>query len=418
MYLCKYLYNKCRVIIVEENMMLAFISVSKVFSSSSYTSFWLLFLLLLQFYMNAAVFSVSDSANIDIDEIRYKYHDNKNNDNRRQEPIANQDHYQDFLESRKQPPPMPLQFHAKIHLYAHQLPRNNTYPSYKTKMDVSYDYYLQRVKCIVHEGINKGKVYLRRYDERTEYMVKMKKKKNENNIDQYLYKEANEEEYKIHKSDPTNTAFTKCIRSYLGESMPKFELKHSALPNNQTNFIYQGTGPLASMNNVILDEEDDKQYLEMQQNQIEDFYNNDDPTLVDYYTTSSDDNPFSRYDLYISTHTQLPQRIVDFSVDPKTKKEKMIMTYNFVHISTPQFPLASSSSTVGFDQCIDSNDCERNDFMNTTRFDADYISDGKHAHLASTTIYDIERYGFKYEDCDWHVGGFPYIHAFLYFLRF
>ena len=57
----------------------------------------------------------------------------------------------------KQVPPMPLQFHAKVHLYAHQLPRNNTYPSYKTKMDISYDYPLQRVKCVIHEGVNKGK---------------------------------------------------------------------------------------------------------------------------------------------------------------------------------------------------------------------------------------------------------------------
>ena len=336
----------------------------------------------------------------------------------------------------KQVPPMPLQFHAKVHLYAHQLPRNNTYPSYKTKMDISYDYPLQRVKCVIHEGVNKGKVYLRRYDEKVEYMIKRKKKVNEkHDIERYIYEGGEETvEHRLKEKNPDAKRFTKCIRSYLGEKMPKFELKHSALKNNEINFIYQRTGPLASMENVLLDEEDDKQYYlnrqkiknNMNGDTLTASDNADDPTLVDYYTTSDEDNPYNRYDLYISTHTQLPQRIVDFSINPKTKQEKMIMTYNFVHISTPQFPI--SSPDVSFNQCKDTTNTCNDDINNNNNLfstsiselelDEDYIHDAKFSHLPSTKIYDIEQYGFEFENCEWHVGGFPYIHAFLYFLRF
>jgi hypothetical protein len=88
-----------------------------------------------------------------------------------------------------EPPVMPLQFTATVEVTAHLVDRTQDYPPWLRVVRVSYDFVNRRALAVVEQGHDEGKTFLRRYDNKTEYMVR-------------------------------GGAYAECQRAYLGETMP------------------------------------------------------------------------------------------------------------------------------------------------------------------------------------------------------
>jgi hypothetical protein len=97
-------------------------------------------------------------------------------------------------------PNFPLQFSATLEITAHLLPEDSSYPPHKRRMEIVYDYEKRRARADLEKGYEAAKFYIRRYDKKQEYMVRL---------------------------PPIND----CKRSYLGETMPKPDLSEA---------VYQG----------------------------------------------------------------------------------------------------------------------------------------------------------------------------------
>lgn len=88
------------------------------------------------------------------------------------------------------PEPMfPLQLSANIEVTAHQISADSEFPPRTRRMVIYYDYLNKRSRADIEEGFEAAKTYIRRYDLKNEYMVRL---------------------------PPIND----CKRSYLGEKMP------------------------------------------------------------------------------------------------------------------------------------------------------------------------------------------------------
>lgn len=93
-------------------------------------------------------------------------------------------------------PSFPLQFSATITITAHLIEPENEYPPRSRSMTVYYDYIRKLARVDIEAGYEAAKTYIRRYDSKNEYMVRL---------------------------DPIND----CKRSYLGELMPFPDLPDS-----------------------------------------------------------------------------------------------------------------------------------------------------------------------------------------------
>jgi len=83
----------------------------------------------------------------------------------------------------------PLQFTADIEIIAHLVPDDGSYPPRTRMLKVMYDYTNKLARADIAKGFEAEKTYIRRYDEKQEYMV---------------------------RPEPIGD----CKRSYLGEVMP------------------------------------------------------------------------------------------------------------------------------------------------------------------------------------------------------
>lgn len=86
-------------------------------------------------------------------------------------------------------PVFPQQFTATVEITAHLVDRSKAYPPWLKVINVKYDYPNQMAYAQVLQGFDEGKTFLRRYDNKSEYMVR-------------------------------GGTYPDCQRSYLGESMP------------------------------------------------------------------------------------------------------------------------------------------------------------------------------------------------------
>lgn len=102
-----------------------------------------------------------------------------------------EDYYGDRLVEVSGPPKIPKTFRTKVYVTAHNANKTQEYPPWRTIMDVFYDYPNRRARADVLEGFDAGRRFLRRYDEKKEYMI---------------------------ENVPNAPAI--CKRSYLGEQMP------------------------------------------------------------------------------------------------------------------------------------------------------------------------------------------------------
>lgn len=86
-------------------------------------------------------------------------------------------------------PIFPLQLSATVEITAHLIEASSEYPPRTRRMKVDYDYIRKIARIDIEEGYEAAKTYIRRYDQKNEYMI---------------------------RDPPIND----CKRSYLGEVMP------------------------------------------------------------------------------------------------------------------------------------------------------------------------------------------------------
>ncbi|KAL4176891.1 hypothetical protein KRP22_001828 [Phytophthora ramorum] len=93
----------------------------------------------------------------------------------------------------RSPPQLPRQFQAEVQVLSHLTDPRQEYPPSMGRMRVQYDFDQQLARAEMVEGYNAGKTFVRRYDEKQEFMVK-------------------------------SGEFRKCERAYLGDTMPTPEI--------------------------------------------------------------------------------------------------------------------------------------------------------------------------------------------------
>lgn len=90
----------------------------------------------------------------------------------------------------------PLQFSGSLEIISHLIAADNEYPPNTRRMSIVYDYHNKRARIDIEAGYEAAKYYIRRYDTKNEYMIRLQP------IDD-------------------------CKRSYLGETMPFPDLSSS-----------------------------------------------------------------------------------------------------------------------------------------------------------------------------------------------
>ncbi|CAM9950116.1 unnamed protein product [Ascophyllum nodosum] len=95
-------------------------------------------------------------------------------------------------------PQFPTQFSATVEITSHLVDRTREYPPRRREMRVWYDYVAGRAKVAVTEGLLAGKIFLRIYASKKEYMIR-------------------------------GGDYASCRRSYLGEAMPAPQYPGTAL---------------------------------------------------------------------------------------------------------------------------------------------------------------------------------------------
>jgi len=197
----------------------------------------------------------------------------------------------------------PLQLSFNVTITAHQIEEASEFPPRTRSMYVRYDYINGRVRADIAAGYEAEKTYIRRYDEKKEYMV---------------------------RHAPLND----CKRSYLGEIMP-----YPLIPN--TEYVHSRDAISGH--------------------------------AVDYYLHEDFE---TRVHMYFRQDTDWPVRVVQETVTAGEGAAPgvsvQMLTYDFTEVELGQ-PEA--------------------------------------AHFELPLPY-------LHEQCDRHVGGFPYIHAFHYFVKF
>ncbi|EEY53154.1 uncharacterized protein PITG_06781 [Phytophthora infestans T30-4] len=97
------------------------------------------------------------------------------------------------VSSVRSPPQLPHQFQAEVLVLSHLTDPRQEYPPSMGRMKVQYDFDQQLARAEMLEGYNAGKTFVRRYDQKQEFMVK-------------------------------SGEFRKCERAYLGDAMPVPEI--------------------------------------------------------------------------------------------------------------------------------------------------------------------------------------------------
>lgn len=64
-----------------------------------------------------------------------------------------------------QPPALPLQFRADVSVLSHLTDPRQAYPPSEKRMSISYDFTQKAARAEMLRGYDKGKTYVRRYDQ-------------------------------------------------------------------------------------------------------------------------------------------------------------------------------------------------------------------------------------------------------------
>ena len=202
----------------------------------------------------------------------------------------------------------PLQMRCNITITAHQVDDDGEFPPRIRRIGVYYDYIQQRARADIAAGYEAEKVYIRRYDMKMEYMVRV-------------------------------PPIDDCKRSYLEEIMP-----YPLIPEHS----YQ--------KDVLLNGKECHYYM------FEDFE--------------------TRIHMYFYKDSSIPVQLIQENFSNTEQQESQpMLTYDFTDV------------VIG-------------------------APDEKYFELKSA-VPDGDRGGkHSYKSCQHHVGGFPYLHIFHYFVKF
>ncbi|KAG7400391.1 hypothetical protein PHYBOEH_005979 [Phytophthora boehmeriae] len=199
--------------------------------------------------------------------------------------------------SERAAPQLPRQFQAEVHVLSHLTDPRQEYPPSVGKMKIHYDFDQQLARAQMLEGYNAGKTFVRRYDQKQEFMVK-------------------------------HGEFRKCERAYLGGAMPAPEIP----------FVQE----FVAMESVR-------------------------GKVCEHWVHAHDD---VRVHVYNDVATSVPIRLTEENI--VNGQPTMLLTFDLHDVQVGS------------------------------------------QNVSSFSIPD----GYERSDCFRNVGGFPYIHAFHYYLRF
>lgn len=194
-------------------------------------------------------------------------------------------------------PSFPLQFSASLEITAHLIETESEFPPRTRRMTLYYNYIKKLARADIEAGYEAAKVYIRRYDKKKEYMVRL-------------------------------PPIDDCKRSYLGEVMP--------FPDIPEDTVFVGTESIHGL-------------------QCNHFVFEDFETRIHMYMDISNGAP-----------VQLIQE------DTADGVSTPLLTYDFSDVSLEP---------------------------------------------PSDTWFELPD-GFEHSTCTRHIGGFPYLHIFHYFVRF
>mmetsp|Transcript_14529 Transcript_14529/g.32033 ORF Transcript_14529/g.32033 Transcript_14529/m.32033 type:complete len:226 (-) Transcript_14529:1348-2025(-) len=192
----------------------------------------------------------------------------------------------------------PLQFSATLQITSGLIEEESEYPPKRRHMTIYYDYINKKARADIEAGYEAAKIYIRRYDQKKEYMVRL-------------------------------PPIDDCKRSYLGEVMPFPDISHAEFVR-----VEEVEGSLC---NYFIHE--------------------------DYDT---------RIHVYMDQHSGAPVRLVQEGVDMQNEESTIQLTYDYtdVELGAPD-----------------------------------------------DSWFDIPS-PYEHASCARHVGGFPYLHVFHYFVKF
>lgn len=193
-------------------------------------------------------------------------------------------------------PMFPFQFSANILITAHLIEEDSDFPPRYRRMSVYYDYVNKKARADLEAGYEAAKIYIRRYDEKNEYMVRL-------------------------------APIDDCKRSYLGERMPFPDISGAEYVSKQ---IIDG--------------------------------------IECNYFVHTDHN--IRIHMYFNAKTSAPVRLIQESTENNESTPLLTYDYSDVVLGT-----------------VDSS------------------------------YFDLPP-PYSHETCVRHVGGFPYLHIFHYFVKF
>jgi hypothetical protein len=202
----------------------------------------------------------------------------------------------------------PLQFTATLTITSHLIEESSEYPPKTRQMSLYYDYIAKKARADIEAGYEAAKMYIRRYDQKNEYMVRL---------------------------PPIND----CKRSYLGEVMP-----FPDIPDAE----YEGSVMIEGVkcNHYIHEDYDTKVHI------------------------------------YMAAHDGSPVRLVQES-------------------------LADPAAVANLDGTTDA------EYTPLLTYDYTDVVLG----APDESLFELPE-PYTHKSCVRHVGGFPYLHVFHYFVRF
>jgi len=213
-------------------------------------------------------------------------------------------------------PQFPLQFSANLTITAHLIEEESTYPPRVRRMSLYYDYLAKRARADLEAGYEAAKIYVRRYDLNSEYMVRL-------------------------------PPIGDCKRAHLGEVMPFPQLPSDFDDDDDEEKLADGEGSEEGTKHVG---------TEMINGILCNYF-----LHVDYET---------RVHMYLAVADNAPVRLLQETSEGGVDTPMLTYDYSDVRLAPPD-----------------------------------------------ETLFDVPA-PFTHEQCERHVGGFPYLHVYHYFVKF
>lgn len=233
----------------------------------------------------------------------------------------------------------PLNFSTKLEIVNHLIHPSSSSPQSSQFYQIFYDYKNKKSKITLERGNEISKTFIRRYDQKKEYMLR-------------------------------NQPILDCKYSFLGEEM---ELPHLF------DLIYEGIEEIEVETDLKNKKENKKRKI------IKKFHS----YVFEEYDT--------RVEMIFDPDTWMPSQLDLYKVEDSTSKAES-----------------------GKEQCLNEEDSEEKDSQSQESITlmpiTSYIFSESSLDPIDPSVFELDQ-DYQELDCLHHLGGFPYIHIFHYFLR-